>query len=211
MAKPNKVTLRDVQKVDTRRRLIEAAAEVFHRDGYDSATIDQIATEAGASRATFYLHFKDKQVVLDELIAGYVERSTPQLEGIPGPKPTLQQVKDWIIQIGQFFEQEKVLVSVMTQVFRHQHTESSKYGLEAVDMWINALGKSSPAFAAAHSRTESDVNTRARAEILVIEVVWAASNVRDKLDDPFTLETLDLVATALHKFLRDPKFHSKKL
>jgi AcrR family transcriptional regulator len=65
--------LREQQRAFTRKRLIEAARQVFAERGYPDATIDEIASEAGASRATFYLHFKGKA----ELTAALVEDATP--------------------------------------------------------------------------------------------------------------------------------------
>lgn len=61
--------LRDVQRETTRALLIEAAVRVFARDGYAGATVNAISAEAGASRATFYLHFRTKADVLPELVA----------------------------------------------------------------------------------------------------------------------------------------------
>lgn len=60
-------SLREEQKRFTRLRLIEAAKEVFARTGYASATIEDITNAAGASRATFYLHFKGKAEIVNEL------------------------------------------------------------------------------------------------------------------------------------------------
>ena len=65
--------LREQQRAFTRKRLIEAARQVFAERGYPDATVDEIASEAGASRATFYLHFKSKT----ELAAALVEDVTP--------------------------------------------------------------------------------------------------------------------------------------
>ena len=66
-------SLREQQRAYTRQRLIEAAGQVFATRGYPDATVDEIASEAGASRATFYLHFKGKT----ELVAALVEESVP--------------------------------------------------------------------------------------------------------------------------------------
>ena len=67
------MTLREQQRAYTRKRLMEAAGQVFAARGYPDATVDEISTEAGASRATFYLHFKGKT----ELVAALVEDSIP--------------------------------------------------------------------------------------------------------------------------------------
>jgi AcrR family transcriptional regulator len=61
------LSLREQQRVFTRERLIQGALEVFARKGYVAATIDDIAAAAGASRATFYLHFHTKQDIVAEL------------------------------------------------------------------------------------------------------------------------------------------------
>ena len=44
-----------------RRRLFEAAADVFSRIGYADASAEAIAREAGMSKATFYEHFANKE------------------------------------------------------------------------------------------------------------------------------------------------------
>ena len=44
-----------------RRRLFEAAADVFARVGYAEASAEAISREAGMSKATFYEHFANKE------------------------------------------------------------------------------------------------------------------------------------------------------
>src|SRR3954465_3565183 len=44
-----------------RRRLFEAAADVFSRVGYADASAEAIARDAGMSKATFYEHFANKE------------------------------------------------------------------------------------------------------------------------------------------------------
>ena len=56
-----------------RRRIMDAALEVFLRDGYIGAKTDEIASVAGASKQTIYKHFGRKedlfeQIVLDRLV-----------------------------------------------------------------------------------------------------------------------------------------------
>ena len=54
------MSVRQQQKDLTRSRIIEAALEVFDRDGYATARVEDVAAGAGVSRATFYLHFRSK-------------------------------------------------------------------------------------------------------------------------------------------------------
>ena len=93
--------LREQQRAFTRKRLIEAARQVFAERGYPDATVDEIASEAGASRATFYLHFKSKT----ELTAALVEDVTPVAvqryrlldEVLASGDPSLRdKLRDWL-------------------------------------------------------------------------------------------------------------------
>lgn len=61
----------------TRKRIIEAADELFYGEGIQSVGVDAIAEKAGITKRTLYYHFKSK----DELIAAYLEaRDGPALE-----------------------------------------------------------------------------------------------------------------------------------
>jgi AcrR family transcriptional regulator len=57
-------SLRREHRDTTRRRIIHAARQVFTRMGYTKATIEDIVSAAGVSRATLYLHFDSKLELL---------------------------------------------------------------------------------------------------------------------------------------------------
>ena len=59
----------------TRRRLRDALIQLILKKGYDNVTIQDITDAADLSRATFYLHYKDK----DELLAGSLEEMFDEL------------------------------------------------------------------------------------------------------------------------------------
>lgn len=52
----------------TRQRLLDTALEVFESQGYAATTIDDIATAAGTTRATFYAHFPSRRDIMSALI-----------------------------------------------------------------------------------------------------------------------------------------------
>jgi len=45
----------------TRRKLLEAALQVFSRDGFEAARIEDIAAESGYTRGAFYANFDTKE------------------------------------------------------------------------------------------------------------------------------------------------------
>lgn len=52
----------------TRRRLLEAAENVFAERGYHDASIVKITEAAGVGQGTFYLYFSSKRAIFDELV-----------------------------------------------------------------------------------------------------------------------------------------------
>lgn len=63
---PKPIPLRRQQRDFTRQRLVDAARELFVRNGTRATSVDDIAKAAGTSRATFYAHFTDKHDVIRE-------------------------------------------------------------------------------------------------------------------------------------------------
>lgn len=55
------------EALQTRQQLLEAALEVFWRNGVTRATLQQIAEEAGMTRGALYWHFKNKEDIFEAL------------------------------------------------------------------------------------------------------------------------------------------------
>jgi AcrR family transcriptional regulator len=80
MAETSVSGLRERKKLRTRATLIEAAAELCLRQGFDNTTVDQIAAAADVSPRTFSRYFPTKDAVvaaiadeMDTYIAGALE------------------------------------------------------------------------------------------------------------------------------------------
>jgi AcrR family transcriptional regulator len=56
-------------KAQARARIVEAAQAVFHRKGFRSATMDDIAKEVGVSKGAIYLYFRTKTDLLAQIQA----------------------------------------------------------------------------------------------------------------------------------------------
>jgi AcrR family transcriptional regulator len=52
---------------ETRRNLIRTAARLWSERGFDAVTVEEICSEAGVGRTTFYLHFPSKEQLLASL------------------------------------------------------------------------------------------------------------------------------------------------
>lgn len=66
--------------VDTRTKILESAGRVFSRYGYEGATLDQVAHDAGMTKGAVYWHFSSKS----DLYLALCDRSLAQLlQGLP--------------------------------------------------------------------------------------------------------------------------------
>ena len=70
--------------------MLEGARAVFLRDGFDGASVDDIAREAGVSKATLYAYFPDKQLLFKEICAQECLRQTQEVEAEIDPSMTVE-------------------------------------------------------------------------------------------------------------------------
>ncbi len=56
------------QKREARRRLLESAARVFARSGFEAARVDAISTGAGFAKGTVYNHFASKEALFGAVV-----------------------------------------------------------------------------------------------------------------------------------------------
>jgi AcrR family transcriptional regulator len=64
---------------DTHARILSAATRVFSRRGYQAATVDNIAEEAGTSMGAFYHHFPSKEALFRAILDDNIRRSLDEL------------------------------------------------------------------------------------------------------------------------------------
>ena len=73
MARPRAATYED-----QRSQILKAAADLFARRGYTAATLNEVASASGVSKATLYHYFIDKHALLEDIVCSHVAR----LQGI---------------------------------------------------------------------------------------------------------------------------------
>lgn len=71
---PREVDRRAGKGQRTRRKLLEAAESVFGAVGYHEASIVKITEAAGVAQGTFYLYFKSKHQIFEEVVADLNQR-----------------------------------------------------------------------------------------------------------------------------------------
>jgi AcrR family transcriptional regulator len=88
---------RQESRLETRTRLLESAAQLFARGGYEGASVDLIAESAGYSKGAFYSNFESKEVIFLELLDAHKRHEIDALaqllaQDIPAPE-LLSQIR----------------------------------------------------------------------------------------------------------------------
>lgn len=137
------LSLREQQKELTRNRLIEAARTVFGRDGYSASRVEEITAAAGASRATFYLHFKTKADVVRELMTPLAEELQDLYRSLDQTvDPTWDNLRDWIIEATRYYERNRESVAIVheaigvEQSLAEHNLDSTTAGIDAMTTFL---------------------------------------------------------------------------
>jgi AcrR family transcriptional regulator len=57
-----------------RQRILDAAAELFYRDGINATGVERLAAESSVSKRTLYQHFPSKSAVVEEYLRSIEDR-----------------------------------------------------------------------------------------------------------------------------------------
>ncbi len=99
--------LRERNKRERRRRLEDVALDLFEREGFDKATIEQIASDAGLAPRTFFSYFATKD---DLVLADYSERLDrilAELELRPAEEPAWDALRASFAAVASDYESEE--------------------------------------------------------------------------------------------------------
>jgi AcrR family transcriptional regulator len=132
-------SLRQQHKQLTRRRIVEAALAVFDRDGYVGARIEDVATAAGASRATFYLHFGSKLEVVRELLGPLVDESRELYRELDALEdPSWSALRGWLERALAYWQRNRTAISAVNQALAAEPALTDDF-VDAVWLSVDAM------------------------------------------------------------------------
>jgi AcrR family transcriptional regulator len=90
---------REESRALTRAKLLASARVVVAREGYESASVDRIAEEAGFSKGAFYSNFNSKEEIVLELLETHSMQDVTEIAALLGdsrePLRTIEIVSNW--------------------------------------------------------------------------------------------------------------------
>ena len=87
---------REREREEVRRKILEAARDLFMAEGYERVTMRRIAEAIEYSPTTIYNHFKDK----DDLVNALCHEEFAQLLAVVDVRAPAGDPVEWIRQIG---------------------------------------------------------------------------------------------------------------
>ncbi len=123
---------RSQQQAETRRRLLDGAAEVFRRRGFQGASVEAITREAGYTRGAFYSNFDTKEQLFVELLQDRVyEGYRRLLEDVPaGGDTALERLRSAAEQAAdrQRNDEDRWLFELWLELLAHavRHPEFAR-------------------------------------------------------------------------------------
>ena len=138
---PKVTTARRLSREDKRRRIIDAAVEVFAEKGFFGAKVSEVAEAAGVADGTIYLYFKSKDEILislfeekmDEIIRGLTEL----LAALDDPETKMRR---YIRAHLQLVAEQPHLMQVLTVELRQSARFIKEYWPQGFKKYLSIIG-----------------------------------------------------------------------
>jgi AcrR family transcriptional regulator len=101
-----------------REQILEHAAALFGRHGYHGTSISNIIQSAGIARGTFYLYFRNKRAIFEELLDYLVVQIKKRIKTIdttPGSPSARDQLLGNITRVIELLSENHALLSILLE------------------------------------------------------------------------------------------------
>ena len=130
---------------DVKGRILNAAREVFLKRGFQSASIDEIAVMAPASKPTIYAHFPGKEALFSAVVAQVINGLTNFQDYVPKGKTVQNKLTNLGAEIVERFIEDTIDVTRATiaeadrfpELSRNVHEAARDRAADAVSHLLN--------------------------------------------------------------------------
>jgi AcrR family transcriptional regulator len=180
-------SLRAQSKLKTRRRVLEAARQLFMERGYEAATIRDIAGAAGLSTGAVFASFLDKTDLFNAVMAEDFQRQVEQLRAAARPDAAVEDAVLAVFEAGYRFHGAQLPLLQAAISLSWSHGLGGEFGDRPT--YALALDAITKALRRGVERGELAEGFDLR---LVAEMLWDAyvANYRRALFDEWTPERL---------------------
>jgi AcrR family transcriptional regulator len=130
------LTKQQLRTQETQARLLDAAENIFVRDGFEGAQLDEIAAMAGRSKGSVYTHFKNKEdlflALFEHRTKSYVERVVDSVHKCVNRKQSLEAFRDFYV--GLVRDKAFSILTLEFKLYALRHPESKERFLRVFEM-----------------------------------------------------------------------------
>ncbi|MBV7330001.1 TetR/AcrR family transcriptional regulator [Chloroflexi bacterium TSY] len=112
------LTRNERRRLRTRQRLLNSTAALLVELGYDTLTVQDITDDADVARATFYIHFQDKEEAVWAVLEEHLSQLVQLLAKLDESEPNLLRYQKFI-GIFKFVESNRQLMNVLLSEKSH--------------------------------------------------------------------------------------------
>lgn len=180
-------SLRAQSKLKTRRRVLDAARQLFMERGYEAATIRDIAGAAGLSTGAVFASFVDKTDLFNAVMAEDFQRQVEALRQAARPDAKADEAVLAIFEAGYRLHSAQLPLLQAAVSLSWSHGLGGEFGDRP--SYVLALQALTDALERGAERGELKAGTDLR---LAAELLWDAyvSNFRRALFDGWTVDRL---------------------
>ncbi len=183
------LTRQQVRTKETQALLLRAAEDIFVRDGFEGAQLDEIAEMAGRSKGSVYTHFKNKEdlflALFEHRTTSYIERLSKSVRKCTDRKQGLEAFREFYV--GLVRDKAYSILSLEFKLYALRHPESKERFRKAFEisqataddgLYVQMFGKLSRS-----ARTDNDLALAALGPILsslILESNFEPETLSDK-------------------------------
>ncbi len=121
-------TKQQLRTQETQARLLDAAENIFVRDGFEGAQLDEIAAMAGRSKGSVYTHFKNKEdlflALFERRTKSYVERVVDSVHKCANRKQSLEAFREFYVGLAR--DNAFSILTLEFKLYALRHPESKE-------------------------------------------------------------------------------------
>jgi AcrR family transcriptional regulator len=110
---PTEKRARGPDKATRRQEILQSARDVFAKNGYHAAKVEDIVNAAGVARGTFYLYFEDKRAIFEEIVDRLLVRFGMAIQRVDVGGDVGDQVRANIRRIVHLLLEDKLTTKML--------------------------------------------------------------------------------------------------
>jgi len=115
--KKENLTSRDLQAMETRRKIFNTAAQLITEKGFDNVTVEEICKKSGVAKGLFYHYFNSKADIVIETYMDVDNKFSAEVMALPATTPYDRVI--YAVSFQARYAKAKGLEFVK-QIYKHQ-------------------------------------------------------------------------------------------